>query len=303
MRGKKGDGPGGWTIQAKLQVYLWLGLTKHKKHFLKGLPKGYDSSIEIRNAEKLQSAPPMSIRYSGKAQIRSAFLRLMKPQKKQVFELRCHMYQARSLIGSDSSGLSDPFARVLFSDQSQTTQVIDETLSPTWDEMLLFNDVIVYGNKEDIREDPPIIVVEIFDQDKVGKSEFIGRTIARPHVKFSDEPYCKPEFPPSLEWYDIFRGSEQAGELLATFELLQLSESDEKGAVPDLPKPKENVWRSDRGPILPVPAVIRPTLSKYRIEIGGVRRILCCVPSMARVPLVRHPWPRRSTNMGECATQ
>ena len=33
------------------------------------------------------------------------------------------MYQARSLIGSDASGLSDPFARVLFSDQSQTTQV------------------------------------------------------------------------------------------------------------------------------------------------------------------------------------
>ncbi|GFQ70887.1 otoferlin, partial [Trichonephila clavata] len=270
LPGKKGDGPGGWTIQAKLQVYLWLGLTKHKKHFLKGLPKGYDSSHEIRNAEKLQSAPPMFIRYS----------------EKQVFELRCHMYQARSLIGSDSSGLSDPFARVLFSDQSQTTQVIDETLSPTWDEMLLFNDVVVYGNMEDIKEDPPssslrsstrtkyccsttTITLKLFQAVTTeGKSEFIGRTIARPHVKFSDEPYCKPEFPPSLEWYDIFRGSEQAGELLATFELLQLSESDEKGAVPDLPKPKENVWRSDRGPILPVPAVIRPTLSKYRIEVS-----------------------------------
>ncbi|GFQ89065.1 otoferlin, partial [Trichonephila clavata] len=54
-----------------------------------------------------------------------------------------------------------------------------------------------------------------------------------------------------------------------------LSESDEKGAVPDLPKPKENVWRSDRGPILPVPAVIRPTLSKYRIEVlfWGLREL------------------------------
>lgn len=57
-----------------------------------------------------------------------------------------------------------------------------------------------------------------------GKSEFIGRTIARPHVKFSDEPYCKPFFPPTLEWYDIYRGSEQAGELLATFELLQVGD-------------------------------------------------------------------------------
>ncbi|KAG8190919.1 hypothetical protein JTE90_014400 [Oedothorax gibbosus] len=259
LPGKKASGPGGWAIQAKLQMYMWLGLTKHKKNFLKGLPKGYESSIEIKNSEKLQSAPPSFIKYS----------------EKQTFELRCHMYQARSLIGSDSSGLSDPFARVCFSDQSQTTQVIDETLSPTWDEMLLFNDVVVYGSKEDIREDPPVIVVEIFDQDKVGKSEFIGRTIARPHVKFSDEPYCKPEFPPTLEWYDLFRGSEQAGELLATFELLQMSVSEEKGAFPDLPRPKENVWRPDKGPILPVPAIIKPTLSKYRIEVlfWGVREL------------------------------
>ena len=31
-----------------------------------------------------------------------------------MFQLRAHMYQARSLIGSDASGLSDPFARVVF---------------------------------------------------------------------------------------------------------------------------------------------------------------------------------------------
>lgn len=43
--------------------------------------------------------------------------------EKQTFQLRAHMYQARSLIGSDSSGLSDPFARVLFGDKSLTTQV------------------------------------------------------------------------------------------------------------------------------------------------------------------------------------
>ncbi len=45
--------------------------------------------------------------------------------EKQVFQLRAHMYQARSLIGSDASGLSDPFARVVFGDQSLCTQVIN----------------------------------------------------------------------------------------------------------------------------------------------------------------------------------
>jgi len=41
-------------------------------------------------------------------------------------------------------------------------------------------------------------------------------------VKLLEDDYVRPEFPPSLEWYDIHRGMEHAGELLATFELLQV---------------------------------------------------------------------------------
>ena len=39
------------------------------------------------------------------------------------------------------------------------------------------------------------------------------------------EPYEKPFFPPALEWFQIFRGEEKAGELLAAFELLQVKYS------------------------------------------------------------------------------
>ena len=85
----------------------------------------------------------------------------------QTFQLRAHMYQARGLIGSDDSGLSDPFARVVFGDQSLCTLVIDETLSPTWDEMLIFTEVTVYGTLQNIKDNPPTIVIEIFDQDRV----------------------------------------------------------------------------------------------------------------------------------------
>ena len=42
---------------------------------------------------------------------------------KSHFQLRAHMYQARSLIGSDESGLSDPFAKVVFGSQSANTEV------------------------------------------------------------------------------------------------------------------------------------------------------------------------------------
>ena len=55
-----------------------------------------------------------------------------------------------------------------------------------------------------------------------GKAEFIGRTMARPHLKLLDEPYERPRFPPPLEWHQLIRGTEAAGDLLAVFELLQV---------------------------------------------------------------------------------
>lgn len=77
-----------------------------------------------------------------------------------------------------------------------------------------------------------------------GKSEFIGRTVAKPHVKLAEEAYAKPHFPPSLEWYELTRGPDHAGELLATFELLQVGYRANFQAVvcrktPVLPKGKE----------------------------------------------------------------
>lgn len=77
------------------------------------------------------------------------------------------MYQARSLIGSDASGLSDPYAQVVAGEWCKTTQVVDETLSPTWDELLVFPELMVCGLGDEIKKEPPNIVIEIFDQDKV----------------------------------------------------------------------------------------------------------------------------------------
>lgn len=103
-----------------------------------------------------------------------------------------------------------------------------------------------------------------------GKSEYIGRAIARPHVKLASEPYTPPQYPPSLEWYDVTRGASRAGELLAVFELLEYPSTKDYG-FPTLPDPKDPSCSSqtpgsgqDQGPILPVPVGIRPTLAKYR---------------------------------------
>ena len=47
----------------------------------------------------------------------------------QFFQVRAHMYQARSLIGSDASGLSDPFARVIIGEYCKVTQVCNHHLT------------------------------------------------------------------------------------------------------------------------------------------------------------------------------
>ena len=33
--------------------------------------------------------------------------------------------------------------------------------------MLIFNEVVIYGVIDEIKEEPPTIVIEIFDQDRV----------------------------------------------------------------------------------------------------------------------------------------
>ena len=40
-----------------------------------------------------------------------------------------------------------------------------------------------------------------------GKAEYIGRAIARPHMKLAKESYTPPQFPPSLEWFEVIRGA------------------------------------------------------------------------------------------------
>lgn len=143
-----------------LYLYIWFGNKKHKKYFAKGLPKGYRMCEELQSPEKAYLMPPVSIQY----------------EVRHRFQLRAHMYQARSLLASDSSGLSDPFAKVLITDSAQTTEVIEETLSPTWDQMLVFNEITLCGERQDIFNNGTVIVIEIYDRDKVvSPSNFFTR--------------------------------------------------------------------------------------------------------------------------------
>ncbi|KAJ1193975.1 hypothetical protein NDU88_003270 [Pleurodeles waltl] len=240
-----GKRPVGWNVQAKVDLYLWLGPIKYSNVILDNLPVGYELEMHPEAAGHHSPPPPGGLVY--KAQ--------------HTFQLRAHMYQARGLIAADNSGLSDPFAKVTFVSQCQTTKIIDQTLSPTWNQMLLFNNILLHGDLRDFACDPPHIVIELYDDDAVGKSEYIGSTVAAPSVRLATEPYT----PPALAYYPLFCGNISGGDLLAAFELLQVPESGVQGLPPiDAPDPSQ---------IYPVPANIRPVLSKHRVEVlfWGVR--------------------------------
>ena len=80
------------------------------------------------------------------------------------------MYQARSLLGSDSTGLSDPFVRVIIDNHCTTSHIVDESLSPTWDETLTIDNVLLTGSGEQIADNPPNIMIEIYDYDAMVNS-------------------------------------------------------------------------------------------------------------------------------------
>lgn len=255
LPGKSGLGENGWAIHCKLTCLLWLGMLKNKKDMLIGAPEGYELP---KGLAKTTAPPPVELTYTIK----------------QKFILRAHMYQARGLIGSDDSGLSDAFGRVIINDQAADTSVIWETRSPTWNQTLMFFDLIIWGDMEAIVENPPTIMAEIFDFDEGGEIEFIGRAMARPLVKRAEDLYEKPLFPPKLEWFQIYRGDNTAGELLAAFELFQINE-EEDGESNMPPDPVEMDDEVNGGTFYAVPDDIRPVMAQHRIEclFWGVREM------------------------------
>ncbi|XP_025031267.1 myoferlin-like, partial [Python bivittatus] len=171
------------------------------------------------------------------------------------FQLRCYMYQARDLMGSTVKGTADPLAHVSFLHVSHHTHVINGTLHPCWDETLLFEDVLIYGDPQGTEQDPPIVAVEIFDYDSSGQyDDFMGRCICIPNVCLDLDLRTIPR----LQRYSITEGEEENGYLLAAFELL-LDKKD--GSLGKHPPP---AWKDG---LYTIPKGIRPILRLMAVEI------------------------------------
>ncbi|NWU99342.1 FR1L4 protein, partial [Upupa epops] len=249
-------------IFAKLEIYMWLGITKYAKNCLAELPEEFKYLSESQQEIVQLSAYSLPSWLS-----RDDF---------SYFQLRAHLYQARGILPADDNGLADPFARVVFSTHCQTTRVLEETLSPMWNELLLFDKIIIDGKKEELKTETPIIIINLFSHNKFGSPEFLGQAFAVPQVKLVDELYTKP----TLQFFDFYKSTKAAGELIAAFELIEL---DYSGYLePSLPRdvePKEPNYLGDpiAGQFI-IPEGIRPVLKEFRIEIlfwglRGLKRV------------------------------
>ncbi|KAG9271565.1 fer-1-like protein 6 [Astyanax mexicanus] len=232
-----------WAVQAKVDVYLWLGKCTESSNMLKNLPEGFE--IHGVSSEESGGAPEIVLY-----------------KDHHEFQLRAHMYQARGLIAADNTGLSDPFARVSFQSHTHVTAIINQTLTPTWNQMLMMDKLSLHGMLTELAQEPPLITIEVYDDDALGKPEYLGSTVAVPVVKLAEEPYTAP----SLHYSPLFCGSLSGGDILGAFELIEVPKSG-KHSLPPYDDPE--------GSIYPVPSYIRPVLRKYRIEVlfWGLREL------------------------------
>lgn len=52
-------------------------------------------------------------------------------------------------------------------------QIQPGTLNPFWDQTLLFRQITLYGSSEFITENPPSVVIEVYDEDKCVRTYFL----------------------------------------------------------------------------------------------------------------------------------
>lgn len=124
----------------------------------------------------------------------------------------------------DKSGLSDPFAVINISSFRKSSEKILKTVNPKWDEMLIFDKVTIYG--KNLQKNPPTVTVEIYDYDKFGDSDYMGEVTLVPNIILQGSPYN----PSKLEWYNLKYSGESAGDLLASFDLIEIC-SDRQLAI------------------------------------------------------------------------
>lgn len=207
------------------------------------------------------------------------------PRDYTMYNCKVFIYQAKIRPGSDKGGLCDPKIRVSFIDCVGETSIIHDTLSPVWNEVIKIKGICVPGTSDWFSHDPPILAVEIFDEDSDSPVDYIGCTLLKILVGSKlkkqniiegiiDDSQATPRaltksfrdviaskmsvkklsemnkiFPPSLQWISLVSNGVSNAELLVSAEILEVGvrKCDDAAIVSIVPGlPRELVPTSKR---------------------------------------------------------
>lgn len=54
----------------------------------------------------------------------------------------------------------------MFGNKAADTNIVTQTRNPTWNQTLIFNDIKIWGLMNHIIDNPPTIIIEVFDFDE-----------------------------------------------------------------------------------------------------------------------------------------
>ncbi|XP_077995563.1 rasGAP-activating-like protein 1 isoform X2 [Glandiceps talaboti] len=97
--------------------------------------------------------------------------------------IRCQIIEARDLAAKDKTGTSDPFAKLTYNGVNKTTQTIRRTRFPRWYETFEFE--ITESLKD------AVIYVTVWDWDRLGNNDYMGRIELRPSDLEPNKTYDK----------------------------------------------------------------------------------------------------------------
>ncbi|KAL0851779.1 hypothetical protein ABMA28_000089 [Loxostege sticticalis] len=184
---------GCYCIAGKLEVMLWMGLYRQNFAFEGCLPGGL--KLRIKDLEMVIKTTVM------------------------MLECRVFIYKAKINNVIDTSNISYLFARANAMNAVKETKVKQKSSTPVWNEVIRIQRM-VFTTMEKLVSSPPVVLIEVYENDLSGRNDLVGRFQIEPII----DDRQSFEHAPKLQWYELYKGVEQAGQILMSVQLLQVPE-------------------------------------------------------------------------------
>uniref|UniRef100_A0A8C5YK51 C2 domain-containing protein n=1 Tax=Marmota marmota marmota TaxID=9994 RepID=A0A8C5YK51_MARMA len=133
------------------------------------------------------------------------------------YQLFCYIYQVRNSVPNQILTFQGAFIRVVFLHHSQCTQALVSSAVPTWAQTLIFQHLLLYEDPQDTKEGPPLVVMELWQHDSLGKEVLWGRSMWPPVVSLDLQNWILPP----LRWHPLVKElGEEEGQILASCEMI-----------------------------------------------------------------------------------